>query len=236
MQVTHLAVKLVLCLIIVASSWSCARRPEGGSDESRDVSAPNLLHDAIEETVAEARRAVNEHGVTEAAMQRIQAALGQLARAPGLKDRNDLLELHGGGAASAVLSSDGPDGLTLILARFQPGKTTPIHDHGSWAVAYVVEGKDRYIQWERLDDGNDSEQAKLQVEYERTLGPGDAVYWFDPPHDIHSQEAIGGVTWELLLFGRNPLRGTLHYFDTATGRVTTKEPVTPDSGSVGNPE
>jgi predicted metal-dependent enzyme (double-stranded beta helix superfamily) len=226
-----MATKLVMSLILVASSWSCAGRPEGESHGSRGVSAAKSLHDVIEETMAEARRAVNEHGVTEVAMLRIQAALGQLARAPGLKKQNDLRELHGGGAASAVLSSDGLDDLTLILARFQPGRSTPIHDHGTWAVAYVVEGKDRYTQWERLDDGGNSEHAKLQVKYERTLGPGDAVYWFDPPHDIHSQEAIQGITWELLLFGRNPLGGTLHYFDAATGRVTTKEPVTASPGS-----
>ena len=142
-------------------------------------------------------------------------------------ERSDLRELHGGGAASAVLSGGGKDSLTLILARFQSGKTTPIHDHGTWAVAYILEGQERYIQWERLDAGGDPRHAQLQVKYERILGPGDAVYWFDPPHDLHSQEATEGVAWELLIFGRNPLQGTLHYFDRETGRVTTKEPVTP---------
>ena len=157
-------------------------------------------------------------------MHRIQTALSRLARVPGLKERSDLREVHGGGVASAVLSSDENDGLTLILARFQPGAPTPIRDHGTWAVAYVVEGQERYIQWERLDDGGDPQRAELQVKYERILGPGDTVYWFDPPHDIHSQQALDGVAWELLLFGRNPLQGTLHYFDLRTGHVTEKKP------------
>lgn len=216
---TPVATKLVASLIVVASTCSCAGR-------SSDPSAANSLDEAIRETMTEARRAVEELGVTEAAMQRIQTALSRLARTPRLKERSDFRELHGGGAAAAVLASDGKDDLTLILTRFQPGKTTPIHDHGTWAVAYVVEGPERYIQWERLDDGGDPRRAELQVKYERILRPGDALYWFDPPHDIHSQEAMEGVAWELLLFGRNPQQRTLHYFDLGTGRVTTKAPVT----------
>lgn len=174
--------------------------------------------------MAEAREAIDELGVTDAALRRIETALGRLARAPGLKERSDLREVHGGGVASAVLGTEGSDGLTLILARFQPGMPTPIHDHGTWAVAYLLEGEERYTQWKRLDDGVDPGRANLGVKYERILRPGDAVHWFNPPQDIHSQEALGGVAWELLLFGRNPLHGTLHYFDRETARVTKKAP------------
>ena len=216
---TRAATKLMITIILLANGLSCVCYAQGElPDRTID------LREAIQETMAEARRAVDELGVTKAAMHRIQAALGQLARVPGLKEHSDLREVHGGGVASAVLSSDGNDGLTLILARFQPDKPTPIHDHGTWAVAYVLEGQDRYTQWKRLDDGDDPQRAELQVKYEKTLGPGDSVYWFNPPHDIHSQQAMDGFAWELILFGKNPLHGTLHYFDHTTGRVTEKKP------------
>lgn len=168
-------------------------------------------------------------------MQQIQAALQRLAEVPGLRSHSEPREVHGGGVASAVLGSESRSGLTLILARFTPGMSTPVHDHGTWAVAYVLEGQDRYTQWERLDEGGDPGRAELRVKYERVLEPGDAVYWFSPPHDIHSQEALGGPTWELILFGKNPLQGTLHYFDPPTGRVTTMDPVATSRAGAENP-
>ena len=102
-----------------------------------DSAPDDEVQEAINETMAEARRAVDELGVTDAAMKRIQAALGQLAQAPGLKDRPDLSGLHGSTTTKAVvLASEGDDGLTLILVRFTAAAPTPIHDHGTWAVAH----------------------------------------------------------------------------------------------------
>ena len=125
---------------------------------------------------------------------------------------------------AVVPASEGDDGLTLILARFTSAAPTPIHDHGTWAVAHVLEGQDYYIQWERLDDRGDPERAELRVKYEKVLGPGDSVYWYGPPHDIHSQQGKDGPAWELVLAGNNILRATRHYFDLDTGRVTEKKP------------
>ncbi len=207
---------LLTSLLLVAVGPGCVGSHHG---DSHSVNA------AIDETMAEARRTVAELGVTEEAMQRIEVLLARLAAVPGLQGHGELREVHGGAVASAVLRSDGNDGLTLILARFQPGITTPIHDHGTWAVIHVLEGQERYKHWDRLDDGRDPQHAELEVKYERVLGPGDSVHWFQPPEDIHSQETLEQVTWELILFGRNPLHGTLQYFDPSTGQVTTKAPV-----------
>ncbi len=175
-------------------------------------------------TMAEARRAIDEHGVTETAMRRIQAALHKLAQISGLHDHASFQELHRSGAAASVLASEGPEGLTLVFARFPPDAPTPVHDHNTWGVAYVMEGHDRYIHWERLDDGRDSEHAQLRVQYEKALGPGDSVYWLDPPGDIHSQQGENETAWELVLFGKNAMQATRHYFDAATGHVTVAKP------------
>lgn len=186
--------------------------------------AGNGLQQAIARTLAAARRAIDEHGITEAAMLRIQQALGSLAKTPGLKEHSALREMHGTDAASTVLASEGSEGLTLIFARFPATAPTPIHDHGSWGVAYVVEGLDRYTQWERLDDGSDPEHAKLQVQYEKILTPGGSVYWLNPPHDIHSQQGHGEPAWELVLFGRDVMHIERHYFDREKGLVVTAMP------------
>ena len=161
-----------------------------GAILNADAPPDDEVQGAINEAMAEARRAVDEFGVTDAAMKRIQKALGQLAQTPDLKKRSELSGLHGSATTRAVvLASEGDEGLTLILARFAPDEPTPIHDHGTWAVAHVFEGQDQYIRWERLDDGSDPERAEVRVKYEKVLGPGDSVYWYGPPHDIHSQQA-----------------------------------------------
>ena len=101
-----------------------------------------------------------------------------------------------------------------MLARFPPDRATPIHDHGTWGLLCVARGTDRYVHWERLDDGSQTGHAELQIAFERTLGPGDVVSWLDPPGDIHSQQGHDGETaFELVFFGRNPMSSVRHYFD-----------------------
>lgn len=187
--------------------------------------ANQLIQDAIERSIVEARQAIDEHGVSETAMRAIQKALHKLASTPNLGEAASLQELHSSGAAASVLASEGAEGITLVYGRFPPDQPTPIHDHGSWGVAYVLAGQDRYIHWKRLDDGSDPHRATLEVEYDRVLEPRDSVYWFSPPHDIHSQQGHDGETaWELVMFGHDPMQVDRHYFDVDSGEVITAKP------------
>lgn len=187
-----------------------------------------MATDAIQQqsavALAEARRAIDEHGVTDVAMRRIQLALRRLAESGSLPERGSLRTIHQSDATATVLASEGENGLTLVFASFPPEAPTPVHDHGTWGVAYVVEGHDKYIHWKRLDDGHDPEYARLEVAYERVLAPGESVYWFGPAGDIHHQQGDGETAWELVLFGKNAMRTERHYFDPATGKVTTARP------------
>lgn len=216
----------VILLGCSANNLPRSDKPFLSNDEASGATTPkpDPLRKAIQVAMAGARRAVNEKGVTEAAMGDICGVLARLAQEPNLKNAYAMSNLHGGGATSVVLASESDDGLTLRLSRLEPGRPTPVHDHGSWAVAYVVEGRDRYVHWRRLDDGAGHDHAALEVEYRRTLTSGDCVHWLDPPHDIHSQEAVGEPTWELVLFGKNHGKTPRQYFDPASGQVTRRLP------------
>ena len=161
-------------------------------------------------------RALLAAGVTEERLQTVGRLLAESSREPGFFAETEMRSLHGGNATSAILRSD-PDGLTLMLGRFAP-EETPVHNHHSWGVACVVEGQDRYRHW-RLGEG-----GGVQVVYEKVLGPGDFVVWLDPPHDIHSQQGIGGAALELVLFGRNVMKIEREYYDPVTGTVRTALP------------
>lgn len=142
--------------------------------------------------------------------------LASALREPGFVPDVEMASLHGGASTFTILQSDG-DGLTLMLARFSAAEETPVHDHGSWGVACVVRGRDRYRHY-RVADG------KVSLLYEKELGPGEYVTWPDPPGDVHSQQGIGEDAWELVLFGKDVTRIPRHYHDLETGKVRTALP------------
>jgi predicted metal-dependent enzyme (double-stranded beta helix superfamily) len=174
---------------------------------------------------ADVRAVLAEKGLTDAGL----AAAGQLVAAVATEPWVREVELapkHGGASESRVLRSDGPDDLTLTLARFKVERDTGVHDHGSWGVAVVVDGQDRYQRWERLDAGEDEGQARLRLVEEIIAGPGHMTWWFERPHDIHNQQGVGGPVRELVLFGRDTSRIPRRYFDPEAGTVREALPTT----------
>lgn len=195
------------------------------ADDNKAADPSASLRAAYDATLAEASRAIARYGVTDSAMVQIQAALARLAAEPTLKDHARLQQIHGSPTSNAaLLASRGDDSLSLFLTRFQPGHSTPVHDHQTWGVLYVLEGRDHYVHW--AADYHDDAHSHADVESATgsLLGPGSSVYWFAPPHDLHSQEALDSTVWELLVAGRNFLSpsvmGHRNYFDTRTGTVT----------------
>jgi predicted metal-dependent enzyme (double-stranded beta helix superfamily) len=153
-------------------------------------------------------------------VENLHAVGGLLAEAsakPGFIPDVEMRSLHGGGSSFTILETN-PDGLTLMLASFSPSEETPVHDHGSWGVACVVKGTDRYRHWRIMEDG------ELAVVYDKKLGPGSFVTWPDPPDDIHSQQGIDEPAIELVLFGKDVTRIRRTYYDTLTGTVRTALP------------
>jgi predicted metal-dependent enzyme (double-stranded beta helix superfamily) len=162
-------------------------------------------------------RALLAGGVTDESLTAVGRLLSEVSRDPGFIPQTEMRSLHGSDATSAVLQSD-PDGLTLMLGRFSPKEETPVHDHNSWGIACVVQGTDRYRHWHHDDEG------KLKVLYEKELAPGSFVTWLDPPHDIHSQQGIGGPALEVVLFGKNVMVIPRNYYNPQTGEVRSALP------------
>lgn len=75
-----------------------------------------------------------------------------------------------------------------------------------------------------MDNASDPNHAELRLLYEQELGPGEVVYWRDPPHDIHCQQGLGAPVWELVLFGKNAMVLPRHYFELETGSVRVALP------------
>jgi predicted metal-dependent enzyme (double-stranded beta helix superfamily) len=155
-------------------------------------------------------------GATESNREAVGRLLAEESRRPAFVPDAGMQSLHGSDSTFTILQSD-EDGLTLMLARFPSYQETPVHDHGSWGVACVVQGRDRYRHFRMVD-------GKVSLLYEKELEPGSFVTWPGPPDDIHSQQGIGEAALELVLFGKDVTRIPRHYHDLETGQVRTALP------------
>lgn len=193
------------------------------------LAGTGTLEAALDVTLKEATHAINRFGVTDSAMMRIQIALAGLGTHISTEDHAVLQQIHGSSKSNAtVLASRGDDSVTIFLSRFEAGHATPLHDHLTWGVLYVLVGRDHYTSWDAQFKEGDSSRAATRIVRDTVLGPGNVIYWFPPPGDLHTQEAVSDSVWELVLAGRNFLSPTAlphrHYFEPKTGEVSHTPP------------
>ena len=79
------------------------------------------------------------------------------------------------GFGICVLHEEADHQLAVFVASWLPGRGTPPHDHGTWAVVAGLEGTERNSFWKRLDDRSRPGYAETVMVGERTFGP--ATYW-----------------------------------------------------------
>ena len=178
----------------------------------------------LEQFFRAAEDLVAEFGPGREAFARIGVLLRPLAADPNLIDASRVAALHDSGAGFTILGHGG-GGSTLMLSRFPADTPTPVHNHNSWGVIYVIRGRDRHILWAREDNGDQPGRARLRIVESRDLGPGDTLWFPDAPDDIHSQQGIGGDAWELVYFERDPTTRSRLYFDPDRERVEERAPV-----------
>ena len=104
----------------------------------------------------------------------------------------------------AHLLHEQPDhSLAVLVGAWLPGRGAPPHNHGTWAVVAGVDGPEKNIFWNRLDDGSRPGYAELRVQGEKVFGPGDVLVM--PPDSIHSVvNETDRVTVSLHVYGKHP--------------------------------
>ncbi len=89
--------------------------------------------------------------------------------------------------------------ITVQLVTWQPGATSPIHNHGGWGIVALISGQEKNQFWRRshnavdhnLDHTSQTPEYPHQIEAvgDRLLLPGDIITFL--PDAIHSVEALG---------------------------------------------
>lgn len=101
-----------------------------------------------------------------------------------------------------LLHEEPDHSLAVFAVSWRPGGGTPPHDHGDWGIVVGVDGAERNVFWERIDDRSRPGYADLRKIGEKVFAPGEVVAM--PTGTIHSvSNESDRVTLSLHVYGRH---------------------------------
>jgi len=100
-----------------------------------------------------------------------------------------------------------PPYLGLLIGAFEPGYSSPVHEHGDfWVVSCGYRGRDRWDMYERLDDGSRPGYSEVKLVDQIPVPAGTWAAMPRPPRAIHSHNnEAPGQTLELFFSVNKPL-------------------------------
>ncbi|MCP4390412.1 MAG: hypothetical protein GY802_19110, partial [Gammaproteobacteria bacterium] len=74
-----------------------------------------------------------------------------------------------------LLHEEPDHSLAVLVLSWLPGRGTPPHDHGTWAVVAGVEGVECNVRYNRVDDASRDDFAELEIKHGFDAHEGDLV-------------------------------------------------------------
>ena len=74
-----------------------------------------------------------------------------------------------------MLHEEPDHSLAVFAVNWLPGRGTPPHDHGTWAVVAGIEGVEHNVRYSRVDDNSKPGYAELEVKKAFDAAPGEAI-------------------------------------------------------------
>ena len=116
-----------------------------------------------------------------------------------------------------LLHEEANHDLAIFAVAWLPGRGTPPHDHGTWAVVAGVDGDETNINWKRLDDGTTPGYAELEEVNRVIARPGQVMAFL--PRDIHAVwNDTDRITLSLHVYGRHLNHSDRSQFDPKARR------------------
>lgn len=171
---------------------------------------------SLGEFIAESEQIVRGHTAESEVMRRIRPLLEKLLSNPSLppeafasrKDRFAMNLIH--------MPKD--EVFSIVGGVWEPGQTTPIHDHLTWALIGVYSGEERESLYRRLDDGSNPKVAKLEMVKESANGNGHITVLGSA--GIHRVDNVSSdPAWSIHVYGRDIGNTERHSYDPVTGEV-----------------
>lgn len=186
------------------------------------MSAPSAMtrrHEAVQYALNEIRSLRDTLGPSDELLDAVGPVLAGLALHEDLFD-TETFPVDPGALMTIYELSVDPDGrLGLYASAGLPGKSQPPHDHRTWSVIAGVRGAEHNRYFERIDDGRDREQGRLEPRGERTLRRGDTNGMMgDAFHTIRVLDEGPAMHLHLYGYPLDRLDGRI-YFDSTAGGV-----------------
>lgn len=98
-----------------------------------------------------------------------------------------------GKAASYVLLRSKEPEFVLFSMVLPAHESTKIHNHLAWGLIGLAQGRQREVQYHRLDDGHAPDYAELRESDQRMLELGEITRLLPPQDDIHIISTLSDV-------------------------------------------
>ena len=119
------------------------------------------------------------------------------------------------GFGVTMLHEEPDHSLAVLVASWLPGRGTPPHDHGTWAVVAGIEGVEHNVRYRRVDDGSRTGYAELEEKDAFDAAPGELVCMKTGGiHKVTNQ--TGEMTLSLHTYGMHVNHTNRSQFDLET--------------------
>jgi len=114
-----------------------------------------------------------------------------------------------------LLHEESDHSLTILVVNWLPGRGTPPHDHGTWAVVAGIEGVEHNQRYARVDDGSRDDYAELELKKSFDASPGEVIcIRTGGIHKVSNE--TDGLTLSLHTYGRHVNYTNRSQFDLAS--------------------
>ncbi|MCZ6575655.1 MAG: cysteine dioxygenase [Acidiferrobacterales bacterium] len=164
------------------------------------MQARHQVDGAVAQAVDRIRAIERDHGVTRDSLEKIKSTLIGLARHPELFSESAYPCPATEDSLIYLISEDDDHRIALYLSTGIPGRTSPPHNHTTWAVIVGIDGEEENRLYERVDDGSVPGRGEIRETKRIVLRPGDGIALM--PEDIHSIHVVSRVpTRHLHMYG-----------------------------------
>ena len=145
---------------------------------------------AVADAMSKIRKIEENEGVSRESLKQIREVLLSLAKKRELFSEAEFPSATGD-PLLYLLSEDDDHRFALYLSSGLPGRSSPPHNHTTWAVIDGIDGEEENRIYDRLDDGSIPGKGQVAVREKFVVREGSGICFMSD--DIHSIHVVSDV-------------------------------------------
>jgi len=127
---------------------------------------------------------LTRNGISRDILENVKTELLKVSARAELFPEEDFPPVPEGQSSLYLIAEDPDHSYSFYASSPQPGRSTPPHNHTTWAVIVGVKGREHNKLYRRTDDGSRPGHGTVEVERTVDIVPGKGIALM--PDDIHS--------------------------------------------------